>query len=120
MVPRLLLILAPIAVIAAFFALRRKLAARAGFSSAAFPPSGASATGEVITQSFTSLTATKSVDMTIKCGCGAVHHFHSGGTGAVPGATPLPEGDTFTCPQCGKAIDLTQARKLLGRAGASV
>ena len=49
----------------------------------------------------------------VKCKCGAIHKF-SAGTGALPrGYEPMPSGDTYICPNCGNANDLTQVRALL-------
>lgn len=52
----------------------------------------------------------------VKCQCGAIWKFHDSSRGSAPGEQPLPTGDSYTCPQCGKTIDLAQARKLMAEA----
>lgn len=56
--------------------------------------------------------------MTLKCGCGAVWKFAEGDSPLPQGTQPLPHGDSFVCPNCGKAIDLAQERQLEAQAEA--
>lgn len=56
--------------------------------------------------------------LTLKCGCGALWKFAEG-TGPLPPETqPIPRGDSFICPNCGKSIDLKQERQLEAQAEA--
>ena len=50
--------------------------------------------------------------LTLKCLCGATWTFRETSGHADPGSLPFPSGDSFTCPKCGKTLDLTQERKL--------
>jgi len=60
----------------------------------------------------------KSINLTLKCTCGAVHNFHKGAGLAKPGSESYPEGDSYTCSTCGKVLDLQAIRKAAGEAGA--
>jgi hypothetical protein len=49
----------------------------------------------------------------LKCKCGAVWNFRSG-DGSGPSDVPaLPDGDSYTCPTCGFAINLRPIREML-------
>jgi hypothetical protein len=49
----------------------------------------------------------------LKCKCGAVWNFRSG-EGSGPSDVPtLPDGDSYTCPTCGFAINLRPIREML-------
>jgi hypothetical protein len=50
--------------------------------------------------------------MDLKCQCGATFRFRETSGRADPGSQPFPTGDSFTCPKCGKTIDLTEERRL--------
>lgn len=50
--------------------------------------------------------------LSIKCECGTTWRFHETSGHADPGSQPMPAGDSFTYPNCGRAIDLSEARKL--------
>ena len=50
--------------------------------------------------------------MNLKCQCGATFQFRETSGHADPGSQPFPTGDSFTCPKCGKSIDLTEERRL--------
>lgn len=45
-------------------------------------------------------------NLTLKCQCGAVWKFADGDVSVPPGSEPLPSGDSFTCRNCGRSIDL--------------
>ena len=49
----------------------------------------------------------------IKCKCGTTVKFrgaHDAGPSNLP---PFPEGDTYTCPNCGTAMDLKPVKEML-------
>ena len=56
--------------------------------------------------------------MELKCTCGSVWKFHdpAGPADAMatsePGSLPFPIGDSFSCPNCGRAIDLRPIHNL--------
>ncbi len=50
--------------------------------------------------------------LSLKCECGTTWRFHETSGHADPDSQPMPAGDSFTCPNCGRAIDLSEARKL--------
>lgn len=47
----------------------------------------------------------------LKCQCGAVWNFVDGNGPVPPGSEPLPSGESFSCPKCGRSIDLKAARE---------
>lgn len=51
--------------------------------------------------------------LNLKCQCGATWRFHETSGHADQGSQPMPTGDSFTCPNCGRSIDLRQFHKLL-------
>ncbi len=62
---------------------------------------------------------TKSVTvrtMELRCLCGSVWKFRDAAGPPKPAYEPYPSGDTYSCPNCGRAIDLKQIRKLEGEA----
>jgi hypothetical protein len=59
-----------------------------------------------------SLAAKRARILELKCGCGSVWKFRDS-TGALPpGYEPYPKGDSYTCPNCGRSIDLKAIQKL--------
>jgi hypothetical protein len=55
---------------------------------------------------------TKSRNVAIKCQCGAMLQFREGSGPFPPGIEPMPSGDSYICPKCGRSIDLKQERQL--------
>ena len=51
--------------------------------------------------------------LSLKCECGAHWRFHETSGHADSDSQPMPIGDSFTCPKCGRVIDLRAVRKLL-------
>lgn len=51
----------------------------------------------------------KTRTMEIKCGCGSLLKFRDP---VEPGYQPYPSGDSLTCPNCGRAMNLGEIRKL--------
>jgi hypothetical protein len=49
----------------------------------------------------------------LKCKCGAVWNFRSGDTPGASEVPVLPDGDSYTCPTCGFAINLKPVREML-------
>jgi hypothetical protein len=49
--------------------------------------------------------------LTLKCACGSTWKF-TDGTNALPSDQPIPQGDSFVCPKCGKSIDLKLEHQL--------
>jgi hypothetical protein len=49
--------------------------------------------------------------MSLKCQCGSTWKFHETGGHADEGSQPMPSGDAFTCPNCGRSIDLKPVRE---------
>ena len=56
--------------------------------------------------------------LTLTCQCGATWKFAEGTSPLPPETQPIPRGDSFVCPNCGKAIDLKQERQLEAQAEA--
>ena len=56
----------------------------------------------------------------VRCKCGATHKFAEGAAALGPDFKPFPQGDTFTCPDCGRDFNLQEARKLAEQAGADI
>jgi hypothetical protein len=54
---------------------------------------------------------TKTETLNLKCRCGAAWRFHQTSGHAAQGTQPMPSGDVFTCPNCGRSIDLREVRK---------
>ena len=50
--------------------------------------------------------------MSLKCQCGETWRFHETSGHPDQGSQPMPEGDSYTCPKCGRTIDLREIRKL--------
>ena len=61
------------------------------------------------------LVTTKTREMKLKCVCGSLMKFCDP---VKPGYQPFPTGDSVTCPNCGKTMDVTEIRKLEGSAQA--
>lgn len=60
-----------------------------------------------------SFVTTKTVrTMELKCACGSHWKFRDSAGAPTPGYEPYPSGDSFSCPKCGKVIDLNEIRKL--------
>jgi len=51
--------------------------------------------------------------LTLKCQCGATWRFHETSGHPDQGSQPMPSGDAFTCPNCGRSMDLHEVRKAL-------
>lgn len=49
--------------------------------------------------------------LNLKCQCGATWRFHETSGHPDQGSQPMPTGDTFTCPSCGRSIDLHELHK---------
>ena len=58
------------------------------------------------------ITRTAVRNMTLRCQCGAIWNFREGSGPFPPGTQPMPTGDSFVCPKCGKSIDLTLERQV--------
>ena len=80
----------------------------------------ATARGKGTTSDFTSAPGTASVagtgrrtvkarTMEMRCACGTVSKFHDP---VLPGYQPFPDGDSVTCPNCGRVAKLNQIRQL--------
>jgi hypothetical protein len=54
--------------------------------------------------------------LSLKCECGSTWRFHETSGHADQGSQPMPTGDSFTCPSCGRSIDLRELRKALADA----
>lgn len=50
--------------------------------------------------------------LNLKCQCGATWRFHETSGHADQGSQPMPTGDSFTCPKCGRNIDLRELHKI--------
>jgi len=61
--------------------------------------------------SFKSVKTTTVRSLTLKCKCGAVWNFREGTGLFAPDTQPIPSGDSFVCPKCGKSIDLKAERQ---------
>jgi hypothetical protein len=86
-----------------------KMRVSGSFSASLTPSTGA---GPVSTK------FVRSTNLTLKCVCGDVQKFHYSSAGSAPESAPFPSGDSYTCPKCGKALDLTELRKVAREAGA--
>ena len=62
----------------------------------------------------------RTTNLTLKCVCGNVQKFHYSSGGSSPESAPFPSGDSYTCPKCGKALDLTELRKVAKEAGTPI
>jgi len=51
--------------------------------------------------------------LNLKCQCGATWKFHETSGHPDEGSQPMPAGDAFTCPSCGRSIDLRELHKLM-------
>jgi phage terminase large subunit GpA-like protein len=49
----------------------------------------------------------------IKCKCGTTVKFRGAHDTGPSDLLPFPEGDTYTCPNCGTAMDLKPVREIL-------
>ena len=58
--------------------------------------------------------------LALKCQCGALWKFTENSGPQPPGTQPMPTGDSFICPKCGKSIDLKAERQLEAEALANV
>jgi hypothetical protein len=59
----------------------------------------------------------KSRILEVKCQCGAIYKFGEGAAAWSFDFKPFPKGDTFTCPTCGRNINIQDARNLAQQAG---
>jgi membrane protease subunit (stomatin/prohibitin family) len=74
--------------------------------------------GKPRTLSFVKTSTTRT--LALKCQCGALWKFTES-SGAQPlGTQPMPAGDSFICPKCGKSIDLKAERQLEAEALANL
>ena len=53
----------------------------------------------------------------IKCKCGTTVKFRGAHDSAPSDLPPFPDGDTYTCPNCGTAMDLRPVREALRNRG---
>ena len=53
------------------------------------------------------------VALNSKCQCGTTWKFHETSGHPDQGSQPMPTGDSFICPNCGRSIDLRQVHKML-------
>lgn len=74
--------------------------------------------GKPRTLSFVKTTTTRT--LALKCQCGAVWKFSESSGLQPPGTQPLPTGDSFVCPKCGKSMDLKAERQLEAEALANL
>jgi hypothetical protein len=49
----------------------------------------------------------------LKCTCGAVWNFRGPNDSRQSDQPVLPDGDSYTCPKCGRAINLQPMREML-------
>jgi hypothetical protein len=49
----------------------------------------------------------------LKCTCGSVWNLRGPNDTRQPDLPVLPDGDSYTCPKCGRAIDLRPMREML-------
>jgi len=49
----------------------------------------------------------------IKCKCGTTVKFRGANDSGPSDLPPFPDGDTYTCPNCGTAMDLKPVREVL-------
>jgi hypothetical protein len=49
----------------------------------------------------------------LKCTCGSVWNFRGPNDSSGSDQPVLPDGDSYTCPKCGRAIDLRPMREML-------
>ena len=70
--------------------------------------------GKSRTLSFVKTSTTRT--LALKCQCGAFWKFTEGSGTQAPGTQPIPTGDSFVCPKCGKSIDLKAERQLEAQA----
>lgn len=70
------------------------------------------------TLSFVKTTTTRT--LALKCQCGAIWKFSESSGPQLPGTQPLPTGDSFVCPKCGKSMDLKAERQLEAEALANL
>lgn len=68
--------------------------------------------------SFIKTTTTRT--LALKCQCGAVWKFSESSGPQPPGTQPIPTGDSFVCPKCGKSMDLKAERQLEAEALANL
>jgi hypothetical protein len=80
------------------------------------PPGATSGLGSSLITSKTIRTRA----LNLKCQCGETWQFRETSGHADAGSLPFPTGDSFTCPKCGKSIDLSQERKLEAEAMAKL
>ena len=73
--------------------------------------------GKPRTLSFVKTTTTRT--LALKCQCGAVWKFTDSSSPQV-GTQPIPTGDSFICPKCGKSMDLKAERQLEAEALANL
>lgn len=74
--------------------------------------------GKSRTLSFVKTSTTRT--LALKCQCGAFWKFTEGSGVQAPGTQPMPTGDSFVCPKCGKSMDLKAERQLEAQALASL
>lgn len=74
--------------------------------------------GKSRTLSFVKTSTTRT--LALKCQCGAFWKFTEGSGAQAPGTQPMPTGDSFVCPKCGKSMDLKAERQLEAQALASL
>jgi hypothetical protein len=55
---------------------------------------------------------TQETDLLIKCQCGAEWKFAEGTGNLPPDSQPIPKGDSFVCPKCGKTTDLRPIKNI--------
>jgi hypothetical protein len=58
-------------------------------------------------------TASTSNTIRLKCTCGSVWNLRGPNDASQPDLPALPDGDSYICPKCSRAIDLRPMREML-------